>query len=628
MKKFLFAIMFFVVACHSWQFDVFNEENDTKNYAEWDGAVRADTNVPTMFVSAPRKIEKPLDMYMAMALALKYNYTRRMISYEQSILQAGGSLENNLPEILSRAGYINDTNSSHLSPDLKVGWNLLDMSIIYYQTMDSEFSTSVAFEQSRKVIHNIVQEVRVLYWKTLTAQRLIPVIDDMTEFMVLEVDELNSKAYELSEKGQSLTSDELKKKRDYMEEVKKLSSLRREMETSETRLASLMGFHPGTEYKLVGKEYGNFALPSMRNNLTQLEWLALNNRPELKVHELLTEPGDSMIKVKGFEDPGQANYRRDPSYYNSKWAKSAKEISMTILEDVRSPNESDMRRLRRERMTSLVLSQVYVSWALVMSSTEDYQIAQEIADTSENIAEDTTVQTGAKDMKSHLEASRAIADEAKAFLAYVDVQEALGNLYATIGLDALPYFMLNEKPSKIAVYLRHSLEKWRNGDYLPDNRPYLLNIPSQRPPVNLSSTTLLPDITVETGQRVKITIPSSIIDEMDLQEKIISRAGLQNDNPLPKWLTYNDQTFTLSGVAMPSNVGTYPIKIYIADSKGNVGYVTFKIKVIEVYVPSIRVQGLTEGRKATVLKRCVGQQCTDNYIDASTVGEEIEFKSR
>lgn len=38
-----------------------------------------------------------------------------------------------------------------------------------------------------------------------------------------------------------------------MRAVKDLSALKRELETAQVRLASLMGFHPSTEFKLVGK---------------------------------------------------------------------------------------------------------------------------------------------------------------------------------------------------------------------------------------------------------------------------------------------------------------------------------------------------------------------------------------
>lgn len=592
------------------------------SYTDWDRAIRVDVDLQTMYASTPRKIEKPIDMYMAMALALKYNYTRRVINYQESLLEVGKSPINRLPEIFSSAGYVNTENSNAMDSELKLAWNILDVGTVYYQTQDSWYKSSVAYEQSRKVIHNLLQETRVLYWKSLTAQRLLPVIDDMIEYMTLDVDELNAKSNELASTGKSLSMDELVKKREFMEAIKKLSAIKRDLETSEVRLASLMGFHPTTQFTLVGKEYGNFELPELKSSLSEMEWLALTNRPELRVRDLVTDVSEVQSSFRIFTDPG-ANYQKDPAYYNRRWAKKAKEIGMSVFEDVKNPSESELENLRRQRMTTLILTQVYVSWARYMSALEDYQISHELANVSEDIAEDTTIQDGSKAKVSQLEAARAIEDEAKAMLAYVDLQDSLGNLYSTIGMDAIPYYMLTEKPSRIAVYLRGVLEKWRKGEFLPDNRPYLLDVPTKRPPVNLSSSKLLPDVNLETGQQIDIQIPQAVLDKMDFTGKVKYKAGLKDDRPLPEWLEFNENTGRFTGTAMPGNIGEYNIKVYITDEEGSTGYVTFKIKIIDVYVPSIRVKGLTPGRRATVLKRCVGPQCTDEYIEETIIGEDV-----
>lgn len=593
-------------------------------YSDWDRAIRIDTDMQNMYLNTPRRIEKPIDMYMAMALALKYNYTRRMVSYEETLLKAGNSSFAQLQEILNNAGYVNTNNSSQLSPDLKVAWNILDLSTVYYQTADPSFKANAAYEQSRKVIHNILQETRLLYWKTLTAQRLLPVIDEMTEVMTLEVDEMNATAKEMAAQGKTPGRDMLIKKRKYMEAVKKLALLKRDMETAQSRLASLMGLHPSTEFKLAGAQYGNFELPEIRSNLGQLEWLALSNRPELRVHDLISSADDKELIIRKFRSDNQSKYKNNPQYYNKQWSKQGCETGMTVIEEVRKADAATLETLRRQRMTSLILNQVYVSWAQYMSALEDYQINMEIASTSENIAEDVTFTDGAKNETSQLEAARAIEDEVKAFLSYVDVQESLGNLYATIGLDALPYYMLGEKPSRIALYLRAVLEKWGKGEFLPDNRPYLMNIPSKRPPVNLSSQTQLPDVVVETGQPIFIEVPLSIFDKLGWKGEIKTRAGLIDDSRLPKWLKYNGSTHTFTGKAMPNDGGVYRIKVYGVDERGNVAYAVFKLTVREVYIPSLRLRGLTEGRKATVLKRCVGAACQDAYIDQSEIGREVE----
>lgn len=500
--------------------------------------------------------------------------------------------------------------------------------MVYCLSRDNDYKASVAFEESRKVIHNILQETRTLYWKTLTAQRLLPVIDDMTEYMTLEVDDMNAKAKALEKKGENPEVGQLVKKRQYMEAIKNLSALKRDMETAQTRLASLMGLHPSTEFKLVGSEYGNFDLPKIRNSLADLEWLALSNRPELREHDLAVNAERMKLVIKDFKDPGLKKYKNDPDFYNRLWSKKARELGMSVFEDPANPNALDMEHLRRQRMSALILSQVYIAWAQYMSAVEDYQINMEIASTSENIAEDFTIADGSKTEKSQLEASRAIEDEVKAFKSYADLQESLGNLYATIGLDAIPYYMLNEKPSKIAVYLRNTLEKWAKGDFMPDNRPYLLNIPAKRPPVNLSSGDLLPDVNAETGSKITIKIPDSAMSRMDFNGKVISRAGMIDDKPLPQWLTYNEETRTFYGTAMPGSEGTYNLKVYFSDEKGSVAYMTFKIMVKEVYVPSLTLKGQTPGTTATVLKRCVGSNCKDEYIVEEAVGEDVRTSAQ
>lgn len=103
-----------------------------------------------MYANAPLKLEKPLDIYMSMALALKYNYTGRMIRYQESLLKAGKSAYSQLPEIATNAGYVNTNNNSQTSPDLKVAWNVLDLSTIYYMKSTPEFKKAWLLNKAEK----------------------------------------------------------------------------------------------------------------------------------------------------------------------------------------------------------------------------------------------------------------------------------------------------------------------------------------------------------------------------------------------------------------------------------------------------------------------------------------------
>ena len=591
-----------------------NKPGTVAYYRDWEAAIRADVDMHNMYESTPIKIEKPIDMYMAFALALKYNYSRRLSSYQQSLLDAGYTPYSHIPDVLSQAGYINTRNMNNLNSDLKVAWNALDMSAIYLINSNKAYQADINYQESRRVIHNILQEARSLYWRTLAAQKLLPVMDDMIEVLTLEVDEINSKSKVLSEQGQALSTEELVLKRKYMESVKKAAELKREMEDSAMKLASFMGFHPNTEYRLVGSEYGNFALPEIKKQLADLEWYALTSRPELKVFDLNTKISDLKLQVKELKDPGKNGYKSNPTYYNNKWSQMAQEITMEVFEDARKASANDLKTLQRERTTAIILSQLYVSWAQYMSAVEDYEISMEIADTSEDIAEDTTLSLGSFSGKSKLEAARAVNDEAKAFLAYADVQDALGNLYSSIGLDPLPPEFYKEKASVIAVALRDTMMKWQKGEFAPDNKTKKPIMPSKRPAVNLTSPKLMPDIKVEAGERFSITIPMSVFDRLNLKGRITTSAFLEDGSPLPDWIKYNEETYTLSGIGMPSDTGAQNIKIMITDETGNMGYVSFAIILDEYYQPSMEVRGLTKGRKAGVFKRCTEGNCSDSEL--------------
>ena len=585
--------------------------------ADWNSAIRYDSDMQNMYAKSPTKFDKPLDMYMVMALALKYNYTARLMRYQENLVKAGQGGYSALPEIVSNAGYINTTYSD-TSPDLKVAWNILDMSTAYAMNIDPALQQGIASEESRKAAQNILQEARVLYWKALTAQRLLPAIDDTIEHITLDVDEMNAKAKELAVEGKNPETEELVKKRKYMEAVKKLSVLKRDLETAHERLASLMGLHPQTQFTLAGKEYGNFALPEIKSDLAKLEWLALTNRPEMRVHDFMLSGDNLSFIIDNFRDNQGINYARDPNAYNKEWCNEAKEAAISVYENNQPLSGGTLEELRRQRMTSLILNQVYIGWARYMSSMEDFQIAMEIAGTSENIAEDVTSANGSHAEKSLLEASRALSDEIKASLAYVDLQDSLGALYATIGMDPVPADIVNEMPSTIAVALRDAMEKWREGDFVNDKNVAEMDIPAHRPPVEVMlDNAVLPNAKYSVGERIKIKVPASVFQKMgwSAETKIQTKATLQDNMPLPKWLKYDNAALTFNGLAMPGDGGIYPIKVYAMDEENNIAYITFNLTITESYVPSMNVRGLDRRRSATVMKKCHGNQCTDQILD-------------
>lgn len=576
-------------------------------YSDWDRAVRADVDMQNMYSGTPSQITKPIDMYMAMALALKYNYSRRLASYQENLIKSNIT-PSALPAMAENLGYDNTTNSVAIPADLKTSWNILDVSALYYQNSLGNPEISAA-EQSRKVINNIMFEARTLYWKALAAQRLIPVIDDMNEYLVRVVDEINARSKEAAKSGKYPSTALLLKKRKYLENIKELANIRHKFETAQAEFAGLLGLYPSAQIKLAGSEYGNFAVPSLRAKMQQLEWLALTNRPELRAFDNISSEDELELVIKNFDDVDNSDYRQHANYYNNKWAKNSNDLTMNLFEDIRYQGESTYNSLARQRLTHIILNQVYLSWALYQSAVEDYSLNMGVATTSEDIAEDITNKEGSNRTISHLESARAIIDEANAFLSYIDVQEAIGRLYASIGLDAVPSYMLNESPSSIAVHIRETFDKWKDGIFYTVPKG-ALSLSGKKPPVDISSQTLVPDVVVGTGSAVSIKIPDEAFNHVNWDGEYKTVAGSLDDVGLPRWLKYDDSTHTFTGIPSIEDAGNYRIKVYALDESGNSAVLSFTIVVENLYINTMEYKGLSGYRRAKVYHKCVaGEPC-------------------
>lgn len=582
-------------------------------YSDWDRAVRADVDLQNMYVGTPSQISRPIDMYMAMALALKYNYTRRLASYQENLVKSNIN-PMTLPTMAENLGYDNTMNSTATPADLKLSWNLLDISSLYYQN-NLAAPEIAAQEQSRKAINNILQEARSLYWKALAAQRLIPVIDDMNEYLVRVVDELNARSNEMMKEGKTPSTNLLLKKRKYLESIQQLAALRKKFDTAQAEFAGFLGFYPSTEIKMAGAEYGNFAIPSMRAKIQQLEWLALTNRPELRAFDNITDKSELELVIKDFDDVNNSDYRQDPNYYNRKWSKESNDLAMTVFEDVRYPGVSTYNSLARQRMTNIVLNQVYLAWAMYQSAVEEYLLNMSVATTSEDIAEDITDKEGSDKAVSHLESAKAIIDEAQAFLAYIDVQEAIGKLYASIGMDAVPSGMLNESPSLIAIQIKKTLDKWQDGIFITRPDGAITTLSERKPPVDISSPTLVPDIAVGTGSEVNIKIPDEVFNTVEWNGEYTTVAGSLDDAGLPAWLKYDEKTHTFTGRPTLEDEGKHKIKVYAMDKSGNSAVLGFTITVDNIYIQTMEYKGLTGYRRAKVYHKCIpGAPCAKDDI--------------
>ena len=134
------------------------------------------------------------------------------------------------------APYTTSSERRHRIAAAEFSWNLLDFGVSYYRARIQADQVMVADERRRKVVQNILQDVRSIYWRALGAQRLAPRVDDL----VRRTDAALALAREIEKSGLLPVPQALAYQRALLDSITLLQSRRHEMELARAELSSLM----------------------------------------------------------------------------------------------------------------------------------------------------------------------------------------------------------------------------------------------------------------------------------------------------------------------------------------------------------------------------------------------------
>ena len=152
-------------------------------------------------------ISGPIDLYEAMARALKYNLDARVELMHKMLAQTQLDLAHYamLPRLAANAGFDGRDNYSggvgqslvtgipSLSPftsseknvysaDLSLSWNVLDFGLSYIRAKQASDDVLIAEEERRRVANRVMQDVRSAYWRAVSAERILPSLKMLDEW--------------------------------------------------------------------------------------------------------------------------------------------------------------------------------------------------------------------------------------------------------------------------------------------------------------------------------------------------------------------------------------------------------------------------------------------------------------
>lgn len=448
----------------------------------------------------------PIDLYEAMARAVKYNLNYRLKLMEEAIgldqtKLAGFDL---LPKMTASAGYSRRSNvnasvsesiatgdvslraSTSEEKDLKtsglaLSWNILDFGVSYYQAKQQTNKYLILMERRRKAVHNLLGDVRYAFWRAAAVEHLYAKIKSAKE------NAEKALAYAMTVEKERLKPmlEILTYQKVLLEVTRKMEMLEQELALAKVELAHLMNLMPGTEFELKIPLVHEIRLLKDDDSLRELENMALQQRPELKeIHYQKRISADETRKCIASLFPGinfsaGTNYNSNKYIVNNSWSNIGAHLAWNLMDLVSAPqrikltkSQEGMLDLQQKTLSMAVLSQLHIAYRQYKGSVRQLKRDIRLENVNEKIFEKVNLAYQA-DTQSSIEKIRAetnaIMAKLQRFHSFAQLQNSLGRAYASIGLDPLPGNYNEINISTLSGTIRQKLEKWDKDFTVPSD---------------------------------------------------------------------------------------------------------------------------------------------------------------
>jgi len=469
-----------------------------KPFSAQDTQMRIAMDLSAMFADQ-EPLTKPLTVHEAMARAVAYNLEARLRVMEHALSQRqidSASMEM-LPRMAADAGYVGRDNVSAASSeslitrrqslepstsqernrrvaDLNVVWNVLDFGVSWIGAEQQADRSLIAEERRRKVIHNIIQDVRSAYWRAAAAERLLGRIDRLMG----RIRQAEAASAEMGQGGMGDPLEALTYRRALVDSLRQLETQRKELALASAELSALINLPPGSTLKLAPA--GAPLRARLASEPQRMEELALTLRPELREEDyqvrISSQEGRKALLslLPGLQLSGGAHADSNSFLVNNNWADYGLKVTWNLLRLFSGPAVvaaaeagEDVAVARRRALTMAVLAQVHVARADYADAHRQYRHAVEL----DRLDREILVQlrnretTGAGGELATIQAElSALQSALRMDLAAADLRNAFGRIHVTVGADPLPQTLEGTDIATLARAMAETEARWSQGE--------------------------------------------------------------------------------------------------------------------------------------------------------------------
>lgn len=457
------------------------------------------TSTATMKIESVIVDQEPIvgkiTLYNAMARALKYNLDYKVellreLLAEKNLQFKSASM---LPSLIANSGYAsrNSENASYsrnlatgnnsvhptyskdkgsFSSDVTFTWHVLDFGLSYIRAKQAGDEALIASERKRKIVNKIIEDVRVAYWRAVSADRLLSGFRSLRG----RVEKALRQSKHLYKLRQTSPVKALIFQRELVNIKRQIHRLERELQTSKMQLAALMNVNPGQSFalhipkrrltdlaiKASGEEMVVMAL-KYRPEMREAGYAERINLEEIKVALLELLPGISLY--------GGTNFDSNQFLFNSNWISYGAKVGWNLMKVFQYPARKSSVEARQELLrqralatTMAIMTQVYVSRARykhlhrsAKTAAEYYSIQRKLRAQARAAVK---AKVGSRQTLIREEMNTLVA-AVQYDLAYADLQNAFAAIYAAVGAD--PFDLQISRNTSIEELVIQLKETWR-----------------------------------------------------------------------------------------------------------------------------------------------------------------------
>jgi len=329
----------------------------------------------------------------------------------------------------------------------------------------------IAQEKRRKVVQNIIQDVRYAYWRAVSAQRLLADMDALSS----DLNQALERSARLQKSGAESPQQQLKYRKSLLEMAQRMWEVRKELATAEAELASLINLPPGQKLQLADAD---MSIPSVKLQTQNMENFALLQRPELREEHYRSRISSEEIRkatlrmLPGVE-ASLGQYHDGNSYaWRSNWSQFGINLSWNLFnlwngqkEKALAESGHELDKIRRYAMSMAVMTQVNLAKIRFDVAKQDYGLSRALLKVEHGLEKHARAAQQAdssNDLNVFKSRAQLLLARMNHLSSYAELQNAMGRILHSLGIDPVPADAASDDAAALAGQIKERLDTWRD----------------------------------------------------------------------------------------------------------------------------------------------------------------------